>query len=194
MPKVVAEYKAQARARIIDAAQVVFRRKGFRAATMDDIAKEIGVSKGALYLYFRTKTALLSEIQGRARQQALDSWETLLEGGDIAEGIARSLDEVFSGKVDPGVWHELTAEAASNPGVRAAIRADAREDSAAMRRFLERLENRKRIRKLRDRDLVADIILALLQASVLDLMLHGRPKESRRRLVDSLRYLLELNR
>ena len=191
MPKVVVEYKDQARQRIVDAAQKVFRSKGFRSATMEDIARTIGVSKGAIYLYFPTKMALLSEIQKRSRDQVIESWKRLLDSGDVAEGIADSLEEVFSGDVDPGVWHELIGEAASDRDLRRAMRTDNREDLAEMARFLGRLEARGRIRRLRDRETVAEIILNLLHGAVLGLMLHGRAEESRKALIRELRYLLE---
>lgn len=194
MPKVVAGYKAQARTRIADAAQTVFRRKGFRTATMDDIAKEIGVSKGALYLYFRTKTDLLVEIQTRARAQLLRQWESLLEAGDIAEGFTRSLDPIFSGAVDPGIWYELAGESASDPAVRTAIVVDQREDARQVRRFLEKLEERGRIPKVRNPEVVAYLILALFQASVLEVMLQGHPADTRRRLTRALRYVLGLEK
>jgi AcrR family transcriptional regulator len=194
MPKVVQEYRAQARARIVDAAQQVFRKSGFRATTMEDIAREIGVSKGAIYLYFHSKVELLSAIQERSREQVLAYWEGLLDGGDVAEGIADSLAEVFSGKVDPGVWLELVAASAANPEVRAAMKDDRRQDRRAMREFLQKLEERGRIRKLRAPETVADITLAMLHGSVLDLMLHGRADSSRETLVRSLRFLLEKER
>jgi AcrR family transcriptional regulator len=190
MPKVVAGYRSQARDRIVGAARAVFRRKGFRSATMDDIAREVGVSKGALYLYFRTKSALLAEIQVRTRRSVLASWERLIEGGDVAEGIAASLDAVFTGEVDPGVWHELAAEAATDPEVRNALRTDAREDRKAMRRFLHRLEQRGRLRRGTDCDILAHIVMSLLHASVLDLMFRGPDRSVRRDLVRALRVLL----
>jgi AcrR family transcriptional regulator len=191
MPRVVAEYRSKARDRIVDAAQRVFRSKGFRSSTMEDVAKEIGVSKGAIYLYFPTKIALLAEVQKRTRERMLASWEGLLESGDVAEGIAAVMDQVFSGEIDPGVWHELLGEAATNREVRAALKEDHREDIRAMRDFLRRLEERGRVRSLEDRETVASIILALLQAAVVDVMLLGEPPEARRRVIRSLRYLLE---
>jgi AcrR family transcriptional regulator len=190
MPKVVPEYKVQARARIVEAASAVFRRKGFRLATMEDIAKEIGVSKGALYLYFRTKTELLSEIQARSRSEVLRKWEALLEQGDIAEGIAHSLDEIFSGEVDPAVWHELAAESASDPGVRRALELDQREDVKIMRRFLLRLEARGRIPTVKDPETLSDIILVLLQGTALRVLLSGDAGDAHRKLVRALRLLL----
>src|SRR3954467_10104064 len=51
--------RAEARpAEIIDAALTVFSARGFAAAKLDEVAKLAGVSKGTLYLYFDSKTAL----------------------------------------------------------------------------------------------------------------------------------------
>ena len=111
---------------------------------MDDIAKEVGVSKGAIYLYFRTKAELLIHVNDRARNEVLAGWEQLLEEGDVAEGIARSLDPITAGNVDLAVWFRLVAEAANDADVRAALEADHRDDSKEMRRFLRRLEARGR--------------------------------------------------
>jgi len=62
MPRVVPEYKEEAKNRIVSAANQVFAEKGYRQATMDDVAKKIGVSKGTLYLYFASKEELFEEI------------------------------------------------------------------------------------------------------------------------------------
>ncbi len=44
---------------ILDAALAVFTEKGFEAARVDDIAAAASLSKGAVYLYFDSKEALL---------------------------------------------------------------------------------------------------------------------------------------
>src|SRR5947209_1038167 len=62
MPRVVPEYKEEAKTRILSAANRVFGEKGYRQATMDDVAKKLGVSKGAIYLYFASKEELFEEI------------------------------------------------------------------------------------------------------------------------------------
>jgi AcrR family transcriptional regulator len=190
MPKVVAGYKTQARDRIVEAASVVFRRKGFRGATMDDIAQEIGVSKGALYLYFRTKNELLGEIQRRSRDEILRKWELLVEKGDIAEGIASSLDMLFSRKVDPSVLHELGMASATDSTLRRVLAADSRDDQRSMDRFIRRLQARGRIPKSRDPAVLADVLLLVLHGTVAELMIHGQAADSRKRLVRSLRFVL----
>jgi AcrR family transcriptional regulator len=50
------------RTQILEAAMTVFARQGFDQARMDDIAQEVGLSKGALYLYYKSKDAIISAI------------------------------------------------------------------------------------------------------------------------------------
>jgi AcrR family transcriptional regulator len=190
MPKVVSEYRTQARARILAAAHAVFHRKGFRSATMEDIAREIGVSKGALYVYYRNKTELLVAVQAYNRDQVLRQWETAADSGDVADVIVQSLDEIFAGEVDPVVWLELLSESSTNPQMRAALRKDHAGDIRALVQFLERLEKRGRIPRLKDRETAAYVINALLEASALDVIVSGRPPEARARLLRSLRFVL----
>lgn len=56
--------RIQRRQEILEAAEEVFQAKGFAAATMEEVANAAEVSKGTLYLYFRSKDALLGEILG----------------------------------------------------------------------------------------------------------------------------------
>ncbi|MCI4326854.1 MAG: TetR/AcrR family transcriptional regulator [Thermoplasmata archaeon] len=191
MPKVVPGYKEQAQLRITDAARVVFQRKGFTRTTMDDIAKEVGVSKGAIYLYFRTKAELLIHVNDRARNEVLAGWEQLLEEGDVAEGIARSLDPITAGNVDLAVWFRLVAEAANDADVRAALEADHRDDSKEMRRFLRRLEARGRIPKMHDPAVIAEAVLMLL-AGAASRALVRQEGDVRDRLEKALRVVLRL--
>jgi len=43
---------------ILDAAEAVFKSKGFANATMDDIAREAELAKGTVYLYYKSKEEL----------------------------------------------------------------------------------------------------------------------------------------
>jgi AcrR family transcriptional regulator len=55
--------RKQARpAEILDAALKVFAAKGYAAARMDDIAREAGVTKGTIYLYFADKETLFKAL------------------------------------------------------------------------------------------------------------------------------------
>jgi len=53
---------------ILNAAELVFTKKGFDLARMDDIAEQTGLSKGTLYLYFKSKDSLIIAILERIFQ------------------------------------------------------------------------------------------------------------------------------
>ncbi|MFC2136676.1 TetR/AcrR family transcriptional regulator [Bacteroidota bacterium] len=50
--------RQQRREDIVDAAEKIFFEKGIENATMDDVANEAELSKGTLYLYFKSKAEL----------------------------------------------------------------------------------------------------------------------------------------
>ena len=86
------ETMAENRAKLIAAARRAFATKGFAAASMDDLTKEVGLTRGALYHNFGDKAGLLravvAEIDGemaaRARQlagRASTDWDELLVEG-----------------------------------------------------------------------------------------------------------------
>ena len=51
------------RSLLLDAAEQVFAERGFISATLDDIAKAAGYSKGAIYKYFATKEELVDALR-----------------------------------------------------------------------------------------------------------------------------------
>ncbi len=62
---------------IINAAEDVFTQKGFNEARMDDIAEKTGLSKGTLYLYFKSKDDLIIAILDRMFQREFRQLENL---------------------------------------------------------------------------------------------------------------------
>lgn len=55
--------------RICDAARELFVKKGYRATTIDEIARRVRLTKGAVYYYFHSKADLLDEIVQRVRNE-----------------------------------------------------------------------------------------------------------------------------
>ncbi len=47
--------RSATRARVLDSAAEAFMRRGFGATTIDDIADEVGATKGLIYYHFRSK-------------------------------------------------------------------------------------------------------------------------------------------
>lgn len=60
-PDVSEERKNQ----ILEAATAAFARLGFQQTRMDDIASQAGLSKGALYLYYKSKDAVIAALLTR---------------------------------------------------------------------------------------------------------------------------------
>lgn len=61
-PKVTSQYKTEVRERIVRAAIIAFSRYGYDRTRMDDIAEIAKLSKGTLYLYYRSKEDLFYAI------------------------------------------------------------------------------------------------------------------------------------
>lgn len=51
---------------ILDGALIEFRLKGFKGARIEDIAKHAGLSKGTVYLYFKSKEEMLKALVRRS--------------------------------------------------------------------------------------------------------------------------------
>ncbi len=57
---------------VLAAAAEVFGEKGYRGATLQDIASRLGMLKGSLYYYIQSKEDLLFEILVRAHQKGVE--------------------------------------------------------------------------------------------------------------------------
>jgi AcrR family transcriptional regulator len=72
------------RRQIMEGARTVFLASGFDGASMNDIARVSGVSKGTLYVYFESKEQLFEAlIRDERRQQAERLTELSLESRDV---------------------------------------------------------------------------------------------------------------
>jgi AcrR family transcriptional regulator len=76
------------RAEILRRAAETFRRKGFHAAGMREIAKGLGVAPGALYYYFESKEDLLHACQRLSLERLLRS------AGEIAAAKAAPAEKL----------------------------------------------------------------------------------------------------
>jgi AcrR family transcriptional regulator len=72
------EYAARRR-EILDAALQLIRDKGYERMTIDDVLAKTGMSKGALYHYFRSKRALLEGIVEAIGDDAVRELQAVVE-------------------------------------------------------------------------------------------------------------------
>jgi AcrR family transcriptional regulator len=67
--------------RILDSARQLLIKRGFQDITMDDAAREAGVAKGTLFLYYKTKDELLSAVYADLVDQLGSSFDNILASG-----------------------------------------------------------------------------------------------------------------
>jgi AcrR family transcriptional regulator len=114
------------RSQILEAATNVFARLGFDKARMDDIVEQSGLSKGALYWYFKSKdeiiTALLSGLFDRELAMARELINSDAPATDrlmqLAHGVIGELK--YMTKLMP-VMYEFYAVALRNKTVRKSL-------------------------------------------------------------------------
>jgi len=66
--------------RVREAAQKLFARHGFAAVSMRQIATEVGVQAGALYLYTPDKQTLLFDLMKGHMEELLEAWSEAEKG------------------------------------------------------------------------------------------------------------------
>jgi AcrR family transcriptional regulator len=108
---------------ILDAAMAVFARLGFRQARMDDIAEDAGVSKGTLYLYFKSKDDLIAAILRRISARELDAVRMLESSAGTASDRLLQITRELAAEVERlsmllPIWFEFYAIAGRQRGVR----------------------------------------------------------------------------
>lgn len=89
MPRLKPDTQHARREHILDAAELCFAKRGFAAATMQDICKEAGVSPGALYVYFKSKEDLIAGIVERDRAQLAEGLVEVGKAEDLVEALGR---------------------------------------------------------------------------------------------------------
>jgi AcrR family transcriptional regulator len=80
---------------ILQAARQVFARKGYEPATLEAVAREAGLAKGTLYLYFRNKEDLFFHTVLNTLESLQDS---IREQAERQEGALQKLRAVAAGQ------------------------------------------------------------------------------------------------
>jgi AcrR family transcriptional regulator len=104
--------KQQARERVVDAAIALFEERGIDATSIDDIAREVKLSRATVFNYFPYKEAILVEIGARfvadiSRQASAHRRRSLRYAlYDLADGVAGIAER--HGAVVPYIAREMT--------------------------------------------------------------------------------------
>lgn len=111
---------------ILDAAEKVFSARGLSGARMDDIVQESGLSKGALYWYYKSKDAVILALMERVLERELRMAKDLVQSSQPAGERLHSLmrtalsDIAGLGRLMP-LAYEFLAMASRRKAVRQAM-------------------------------------------------------------------------
>ncbi|OMR63922.1 TetR family transcriptional regulator [Burkholderia pseudomallei] len=84
------------RERLLSAAHAIFTKKGYVAASVEDIASAAGYTRGAFYSNFRSKAELLIELLKRDHEEAEADLQKIFESGGMREQMEAHALEYYS--------------------------------------------------------------------------------------------------
>jgi DNA-binding transcriptional regulator YbjK len=168
MPKVVPEYKDLAKKRIIDSAYKIFYKKGYHNSTMNDVAQEIGVSKGSLYSYFKSKEDLL---QTATNQFSTDSFNDYFYSEDSLEPLEKIYNDMIKSIGAIHLDFEIIALSSHNKKIQGINRDTYKKKLDTLKFFVENQQNKGNIRDDIPADNIAQLLIAVYNDVAIQLII-----------------------
>ncbi len=103
MPRASAADAAQTAQRILDSAKELFSARGFSEVSVDDVARDAGVTRGAVYHHYRNKVALFADVVARLQADVARAVVAAAENADpqpleqLRAGSHAFLDAITNG-------------------------------------------------------------------------------------------------
>ena len=100
-----AEQSQKTRRALLDTARATFATQGYVAASTEEIVRQAGVTRGALYYHFRDKAALFEAVFDEVRGEYLAALRTAMAAaeGDAWQRLMTGVDLFLGGILDPTV-------------------------------------------------------------------------------------------
>ena len=106
-----AEQVAQTRAALVAAGRRLFGENGFRATSVEDLAREARVTTGALYHHFPTKTAVFEAVFVQAHTDLMKASAKAAQGAsDGIEELALGFEAFLDGVLQPDMQRILIVD------------------------------------------------------------------------------------
>lgn len=164
--------KQETRARILESAARVFARRGYDAATVEEITAECGIAKGGLYGHFASKEELFRTVLVDHVDRRIAETVARVEPGlSLRESIGAIVEVSWSTcRTDP-IWSPLFMEAwalaGRNEWCREAVATLFDHCSVGLGRFLTDAKRAGLVRSDLDVDRAARLLLAVNDGLVL---------------------------
>lgn len=160
--------REETRQKLLDSALSVFATHGYERATVDEIVRDAGFSKGAFYVHFGSKEDLFwGMLEGRiaaiqeALRLALDTTQSVTDNERRLLKAVFALDE--HDRHWPALFVEFTAHAARNERVRAKLSEMYRRWHTFTVTMLREGQEAGRVRLDVDIEFMASVTIALVE-------------------------------
>jgi AcrR family transcriptional regulator len=128
------EHAGATRGALLDAARRRFGSLGFAGTSLDEVAADAGVTKGALYHHFRNKEQLFLEVYDRLEEElSARSTAAAGSGTDPVDALRRGFAAFLDLALDPDVRRIALLDAPSVLGPATKLEVDARHSLAGVR-------------------------------------------------------------
>jgi len=193
-PKVTSEYKIEVKEKIIQSAVECFSKYGLDRTRMDDVAQKADLSKGTLYLYFKSKEELfyvicennlkvlkeqLSQILATTKEDLVSNAEQFYENFHKEE--KRESEKVFC---------EIIAESARNPKLQKLLYTQRIKTFNVVREYLDRQMEKGFFKKDTDTVAIASGFVALYDGLIASEFLGVSVNHSKRSWRETVRAIL----
>ncbi|QGZ61423.1 TetR/AcrR family transcriptional regulator [Paraburkholderia acidisoli] len=136
----------QTRARLLDAAQAMFMKKGFVGASVEDIALAAGYTRGAFYSNFSSKSQLLVELLRRDHDAMQVQLRAIFEGEATREEMEARVLSFYSRMPQDNklflLWVEAKLLAARDARFRVRFNAFMKEKRERLAAYIEEFSAR----------------------------------------------------
>ncbi len=190
MSKVVPGYREKALDKIIDSASRSIFNYGYQETGMDQIARNIGVTKGTIYLYFNSKEQLLEATCKRNMDLLVESLGKTMTG-DFMSGIDKFLEEEM--KLPDYVkfhWILALSEMNTNPGIKKILSESYKRFVDVTIKALERMQKEKLISDKFNIDKLARSMIALHNGLLVSILQGLREEDAINIFKEQVRLLL----
>ncbi len=135
------------RAQILEAAFECFATRGYHTATMDDLARVSGLSKGSLYWHFSSKEEVFLALFDDWVGPIFEDWSQLESENRPCLDLIRALGEISvermtAGPIPLGAWGEFLRQPKARERYATVLRESRERLTALVRRGIERGEIR----------------------------------------------------
>jgi TetR/AcrR family transcriptional repressor of uid operon len=189
-PKVTTQYKNELREKILESAIECFAKTGFDRTKMDDIANLSDVSKGTLYLYFKSKEDLFYGICQSSLKKIKDQLNGMLITKENLAADAEKFYDYFQKEVNPYhnlVLLEMSVMATRNPRLRKVLMQHRVNRHQIISEFIEVQIKKGFARKDVDKDAIASGLIGLYEGLVINKVMGVEDSTNRKAWSDTIR-------